>query len=157
MRLVQTLLLGAAAFIGGIVFVIACGDDGSTPTDARASDANDCSQCEPLTSERIYQVRDENVQPINGTGFMAVAQCQPGDLLMGGGCWLLAAAADDVFDVDIGATGHEVNPIVSGPLPPFGGSPGEENRYFCYYAADNGQDDMQIIATAICLQPSPAE
>src|SRR5690554_4350036 len=116
------LYLGGVA--SGIALIVACGDNLVT-LDARASDAATagCSNCEkPITRDRVYYVRSRDAE-LNGERVYVSAQCNPGDLILGGGCWIYSPNATQ-FDGNYAY----VHPLIAQglvPAPPMGTSPDE--------------------------------
>jgi hypothetical protein len=146
------------AFTSGIAFVVACGDSGIVVFDAGSdAAAQTCSQCErPITTDRVYYVRDKRVS-ISGipSTIGAAAQCQPGDILLGGGCWIYSPEADHPYDV----FGNRHRLIAAGPFPqaPRGSLPDQNDSYACVYdnEANDDESDLSVVATAICLDVQP--
>jgi hypothetical protein len=146
----------AAAFAAGIAFVLACSDD-DNPLDAGIdAHAATCDQCEPpITSERIYQVRDTANQRVPYSGdpssLWSFARCDTGDVLLGGGCWITYLGATSALD--------NLNNwhllIDSGPMPAIEAQPADQTVYACGYEDDEEGEGIIVIATAICFKPLP--
>lgn len=84
-RLVLALL---AAFVGGIAFVVACGDGVQEILDAgNRADAAGCDACEaPITADRIYR-KHMRLDGGHRKYTTSYALCDEGDILLGGGCY----------------------------------------------------------------------
>lgn len=156
MKRLRLLAVAGAAFVGGIVFVVACGDDLMHVIDAGAADAS-CASCEaPITPERIYQVTSSETAVAglpSQYGQVAVAACASGDILLGGGC-----RVQERGSMSFSAMNDGRNPFLAfGPTPEGTGIGGLYNQgpngYTC--VADEGPGNpVDVIATAICFKPA---
>ena len=149
-----------AAFAGGIAFVIACGNGSDGVIDAgRPADAQDCSMCEvTIPADRIYRKRNASPTPAASGQLLTGATCDPGDILIGGGCWIYAQGT--VYDgsgaPDTGGQNHEL--IVSAPdrfVDAFGEETGTRERWICIYDNREANEFLVVDAIAICLKPDP--
>ena len=86
MRHVRLLVLLLIAFAAGIGLVIACSDDAPADVDAASCD---CEGFEPtIDAARLYTRRNVVDNGGGGDPAQAEAQCDEGDILLGGGCWI---------------------------------------------------------------------
>jgi hypothetical protein len=142
----------AGAFLAGVAFVIACGNGDPKIIDASTADAAECGQCEPsIGADRIYQVISSDGGNV-GQVVTASATCEEGDVLLGGGCYVIRQGATTPYDT----LSTEVPLVVNGPRPPLGqiDPVGRPTTYECVYAQPG---DAGVFATAICFKPLPPQ
>jgi hypothetical protein len=157
MKNIRLLIVGIGAFVGGVAFVLACGHGDTPIIDAGGrADAADCAACEaPITADRIYQVRDEASLIVGQPGapdtsmVWSSASCNPGDILLGGGCFVRNTGALQWRDNRNNA--HQL--IDSGPMPPLNADPADPDAYHCLYSDNDNVGTLIVTATAICFHP----
>lgn len=162
MRSIRLFALVLAAFAAGIAFVLACGDDMTSPDAGGRADAADCSECEPaITPGRIYHVTDTSTMVIdqavepNKLLWSSASCAQTGGILLGGGCWVHTVAADEPLKDNINA---RMPLILSGPLPEsFDPGATSKDIYTCVYGNPEGLEGFTVVATAICFMPAAAQ
>jgi hypothetical protein len=133
----------APVFLGisiGVAFVLSCDDDDAV-RDAGADAAKDCNcpAAEPPLKGRITYVEAE--QPLGGGPTSVAANCETGDIAIGGGCRLKMAVGQAVFLQTYPSAADFSNPISSG--------------YGCKTGNGNNPNGDIIIATAVCLKIAP--
>jgi hypothetical protein len=136
MRLSKTLTILLSGFVVGIAFVLSCGDDQS-PSQVDAAVQCDCPAAEPPLAGRITRVAADRSIP-SLTFFSAVAVCEPGAIVLSGGCF--ARSSDPKYILNS-----------SNPTPP--GDPNPIGWACDFY---NGTA-AAVTSTAYvtCLKPAP--
>jgi hypothetical protein len=146
-------LVGVGCFLGGVAFVVACGDGGGMVDAGHRADAAGCDMCEPpITKQRVYQVRDIDSGSTGSNALVSTAECKNSeDILLSGGCYLHTAEANSLTEND----GNKHPLLGFGPEPPVGSLPGFPARYTCMYENDENFPGLVVVATAICLDTTP--
>lgn len=130
MRALRLLPLITAAFVAGVVAVVACSDD--SPGDADAATC-DCPAAEPPLAGRIVSVTGQRSIPANGGDF-AEAVCPLGSTILGGGCRMTETGALTLVEAGIDRAGAQ-------------------SEYLCRFRSADAQSRM-VTAEAICLVPA---
>ena len=150
MTFMRPMLVGFSGFVAGIAFVLACGDSTSLPDAGRDAMAQ-------IPANSVYHIESRTSAPSGSADDVArlsIAQCNPGDVLLGGGCWIYAPnsqIADQAYD-------FKYPLVASGPIPkpPMGEAVTNKNQYACFYKNPfNEAPDMIVVATAICYDVQP--
>jgi len=156
--------LVVSSFVGGVAFVVACGDGMNQLIDAGQADAADCGSCEaPITADRVYRVHGHA-----GTTFQRIVQstasCSAGDILLGGGCYAFQEGQTwDGTSLTLPNYDIELEPMQGAPVRAIdaaGTVTREDQAYVCQYYNDYNRDgtadhdDGVVQAVAICFHPS---
>lgn len=149
----RTIALVVAGFVAGLAFVVACGDDVMHMIDAGHADAG--GNCEPpITAERVYHVTSANAYPFEAPGsgvtlLESWAQCDPGDIVISGSCYIYNdPPLDDYNDL----AGGFLTLVAQGVQPPVGNLPARNDHYRCIYTS--GGAPTKVYATATCFKVS---
>jgi len=132
MTLPRNLFLVAAGAVGGILFILSCGDD--SPVDVDAAAVCDCPAAEaPITADRLEIIDSQVTIPANGSATEA-GGCELPAILLHGGCLLLGANPD----VSLQQGGPDVD---------------QTNIYNCFWN-NAGPTPTTGIIRAVCLNPA---
>jgi hypothetical protein len=149
----RTIALVVAGFVAGLAFVVACGDDVMQMIDAGRADAGSCEP--PITAERIYHVTEASggffSAPGSGVTLLeTIAQCNPGDLVISGSCYVYnEPPLDDYNDL----AGGFLTLVAQGVQPAVGTLPAQNDQYRCVYTSGGGT--YKVYATATCFKVAP--
>jgi hypothetical protein len=142
--------VGLSGFFAGIAFLLACGE-----MDARLDAGSDAMA--DISPARVYHVENRitsGAGVADDLGRLSIAECNAGDVLLGGGCWIYrpdSGVFTQVYDFK-----HAL--VASGPVPapPMGQPSNNRNEYSCLYSNRfNEAPDMIVVATAICYDVQP--
>jgi hypothetical protein len=86
MKIPKTVLVLIVGFVCGVVFVMSCGDQTSPARVDAASQQCDCPASEPPIAGRIIRVLSNRTLPAMESDGV-VALCEPGTILLSGGCF----------------------------------------------------------------------
>ncbi len=146
---IKTFALITGGFVAGSLMVVAGGAIAGHHQTVAALDTT------PMTvhGSHFYTVRNRTSHATDkeeNRQVESTAECQPGDNVVGGGCWVYGQGSTEHADTFRNA--H--HPVAFGPAPatPMPGDPDVNDVYSCVY--DNMPDDVGVVvvATAICAK-----